>query len=137
MTSTELLLLGLVVGAAVVAGYFIGRWASEREHRQRAAFPSPLPAPDSDDMASDVPAPRHRGPPPAADAGGDRDEGVPTPRQRRSPPPASAGGGGGEETPSRVPATGGSDPAKRVRRGPPPPASAGLSSAGDPPKPKR
>ncbi len=74
MTGTQFLLLGLVVIAAVVAGYFIGRWSSDRELGARSARPNPLPAPDdlpSDDGPVRAPAPRQRGAPPPASAGGD------------------------------------------------------------------
>lgn len=136
MTGTQLFLLGLVVIAAVVAGYFIGRWSSDRELGARSARPNPLPAPDDlppADGPVSAPAPRQRGAPPPASAGGDGNDApaVPVPRQRSAaPPPAAAGG---------EPASGGAadtEP-RRAKRGPPPPASAGLMDTGDGPKRSR
>jgi hypothetical protein len=136
MTSTQLLLLGLVVAAAVVAGYFLGRWASAREQGERAARPSPLPElPDHipggtsfDDTPASAPArdglpePRRRGAPPPVSAGGDRGgDDIPAPRQRRAPPPASTADDGGSSA---------GDAQPRVRRGPPPPAAAGVMGTG-------
>jgi hypothetical protein len=133
MTTSQLIILGIVVIAAVVAGYFIGRWAADREHGARAARPNPLPAPGDDEfdetIADPVPAPRQRrGAPPPASAGGDHDpDPVPAPRQRgATPPPAAAGGDapGGAGTGDE-----GSSP-RRARRGPPPPAAAGVTGSG-------
>lgn len=129
MTASQLILLGLVVMAAVVAGYFIGRWAADREYGERAARPTPLPAPGDDPSAfpteTSETAPQsrqRRGAPPPASAGGDPDSAAaPAPRQRTSaaPPAASAGEGeAGSSDQSAAP--------RRARRGPPPPASAGL-----------
>jgi hypothetical protein len=134
MTTSQLILLGLVVIAAVVAGYFIGRWAADREHGARAARPNPLPAPGDvefdDPVADNVPAPRQRrGAPPPASAGGDHEpDPVPAPRQRSAaPPPAAAGGDrtGGAGAADDVPSP------RRTRRGPPPPAAAGVMGGGD------
>lgn len=136
MTGTEFLLLGLVVIAAVVAGYFIGRWSSDRELGARSARPNPLPAPDDLPQADgpvSAPAQRQRGAPPPASAGGDGYDtpAAPAPRQRSAaPPPAAAGG---------EPASGGAADAepRRAKRGPPPPAAAGLMDTGDGPKRSR
>jgi hypothetical protein len=121
MTGSQLLLLGLVVIAAVVAGYFIGRWAADRDYGARAARPSPLPEPDEaiDETASEPVSRQRRGPPPPASAGGEGGEAAaPAPRSRASPPPASAGGDTTADASASAP--------RRTRRGAPPPAAAGV-----------
>lgn len=135
MTTTQLLLLGLAVLAAIVAGYFIGRWSAEREQRARAARPSPLPEipdalPDSDEAdaaAANARAGRARGAPPPASAGETvgGEAAAPAQRRRGTPPPASANTGD-TSRPDQSP-----EPQGRVRRGPPPPAAAGLAGDGD------
>ncbi len=141
MTATQLLLLALVVIAAVVAGYFIGRWSADRELGARSARPNPLPSPGDELPDSDaydpvpsrrtsgdpVPTGRPRGAPPPASAGGGTAQSAPAPvpRQRSSAPPAASAGGGVDRTDAEPAAS-------RPKRGPPPPAAAGLMGDGQP-----
>lgn len=134
MTGSQLLLLGLVVIAAIVAGYFIGRWSTEREIGARSARPNPLPGPAelpdgiSTDAPARVPTPRQRGAPPPASAGGDVPDAGPVPVSRQRPaPPASAGGATSDSSESSA------EP-RRARRGQPPPAAAGILGTGHEPK---
>lgn len=117
MTLSQYVLLGLLVVAAVIAGYFIGRWSALRE---TAARTSPLPNPTAFDTPA---APAQRAPEPSYRS----DRGAPPPVTAGNAPPASAGAGATAPQASS-PANTGTPPR---RRGPPPPAAAGLMGTGD------
>lgn len=119
MTLSQYVLLGLLVVAAVIAGFFIGRWSALRETASRTA---PLPNP----AAFDTPAaPAQRAPEPSYRS----DRGAPPSVTAGDAPPASAGAGAGATAPQASSPSNTSTPPRR--RGPPPPAAAGLMGPGD------